>query len=89
MHDKKLYFCGLLYASEKIGLYQLQPGDYVDLTKSSGDEITDKEEILKYFLALNIFSYHSVYGFISRFLPLIISCAAFSPCHLMFFEKTK
>lgn len=50
MNDKKLYFCGLLYASEKIGLYQLQPGDYVDLTKSSGDEITDKEEILKYFL---------------------------------------
>lgn len=50
MNDKKLYFCGLLYASEKIGLYQLEQGDFVDLTKTSGNQIQDKEEILKYFL---------------------------------------
>lgn len=49
LSDKKVFYCGLIFSSEKCGLYKLQPGDYVDLEKSSGQH-TDKEEILKYCL---------------------------------------
>ncbi len=50
MNDKKLYYCGLLYASEKLGKYKLKETDYIDLEKISGDEIKDREMILRYFL---------------------------------------
>ena len=49
LSEKKVYYCGLIFSSEKCGLYKLQPEDYVDLEKSCGD-IKDREEILKYCL---------------------------------------
>lgn len=50
MNNKKLYFCGLLFASEKLGLYQLKEHDYIDLAKNSDNPKEDKERILRYFL---------------------------------------
>lgn len=47
--DKKVYYCGLVFSSEKCGLYKLKPEDYVDLERTQGI-IEDKEEILKYCL---------------------------------------
>lgn len=49
LSDKKVFYCGLIFSSEKCGLYRLQPGDYVDLEKSCG-QLEDKEEMLKYCL---------------------------------------
>lgn len=48
MNDGKLFFCGLLYASEKLGLYNLKDTDYIDLNRSINDNT--KEEVLRYFL---------------------------------------
>lgn len=49
MSDKKVFYCGLIFSAEKCGLYELQPGDYVNLVQSQGKN-KDKEEILKYCL---------------------------------------
>lgn len=49
LNDKKFYYCGTLFFSEKSKLYELEENDFVDLSKLSGS-MADKEHILRYCL---------------------------------------
>lgn len=50
MNDGNLYFCGLLHAVNKLGIYQLKDTDYIDLKAIKKNDVKEREKILRYFL---------------------------------------